>query len=66
MKGFEIKLQIYAEDENEALEGQKALIDFVEYMRQYGAAVRGKKLKEAVSNIDRNTFVRNQIINFFK
>ena len=66
MRGYKIELQIYAEDEQEAENGRKALVTFIETMRQHGAAVRGNKLAEAVSRLDRNQFIKNQIINFFR
>lgn len=66
MKGYKIELQIYAEDEQEAANGRKALVTFIENMRQNGAAVRGSKLAEAVSRLDKNQFIRTQIINFFR
>lgn len=66
MKGYNIELQIYAENEQEAIDGRNALVTFIEIMRQNGAAVRGSKLTEAVSRLDNNQFIKNQIINFFR
>lgn len=66
MKGYSIELQIYAENEQEAIEGRNALVTFIEIMRKNGAAVRGNKLTEAVSRLDNNQFIKNQIINFFR
>lgn len=66
MKGYNINLQIYAESEQEAIDGRNALVTFIEIMRKNGAAVRGNKLVEAVSRLDNNQFIKNQIINFFR
>lgn len=66
MNGYKIELQIYAENEQEAENGRKALVSFIEIMRQHGAAVRGNKLVEAVQGLQSNQFIKNQIINFFR
>ena len=66
MKGYKIELQIYAEDEQEAENGRKSLVSFIESMRQNGAAVRGNKLVEAMRRLDANQFIKNQVINFFR
>ena len=66
MEGHKIELQIYAENEQEAIDGRNALVAFIEIMRRNGAAVRGNKLVEAVSRLDKNQFIKNQIINFFR
>ena len=66
MKGYKIELQIYAEDEQEAARGRDALVMFIEMMRRSGAAVRGTKLEEAVSRLENNQFIKQQIVNFFR
>ena len=66
MKGYKIELQIYAEDEQEAARGKDALVMFIEMMRKSGAAVRGTKLEEAVSRLENNQFIKQQIVNFFR
>lgn len=66
MIGYKIELQIYAENEQEAENGRKALVSFIEIMRQNGAAVRGNKLQEAVKRLESNQFIKNQVINFFR
>lgn len=66
MKGYKIDIEIYAENEQEAENGRNALVTFIEIMRRHGAAVRGSKLSEAVASLDKNQFVKSQIINFFR
>ena len=66
MKGFPITLNIYADSEQEAERGRKAMIQFIDSMRQQGAAVRGNKLVDAVGKLSSSPFIVKQIINFLK
>lgn len=66
MKGYPITLNIYAENEAEVEQARKAIVSFINQHAQQGRAVTGRKIAEAVSNWDKNPFVRNQIINFLK
>ena len=61
-----ISFNIYAQDDEEAENGRKAIIQFINIMGQYGAMVSGNKIAEAVVNLNNNQFIKNQIINFFK
>lgn len=61
-----ITFNIYAKDDEEAEKGRKAIIEFINTMGKYGAMVSGDKIAEAVAHLQDNTFVFNQIINFFK
>ena len=61
-----ISLNIYADTDEEAERGRKAMIQFINIMGQHGAMVSGNKLHEAMSHIGDNTFIISQIINFFK
>ena len=61
-----ITFNIYAETDEEAEKGRKAIIEFINLVGQYGAKVSGNKIEEAVSKIDSNQFIKSQIINFFK
>ena len=61
-----ITFNIYAQDDEEAENGRKAIIQFINIMGQYGAMVSGNKIAEAVANLNNNQFIKNQIINFFK
>lgn len=66
LKGFPITLNIYADSEQEAERGRKAMIQFIDNMRQQGAAVRGSKLVDAVGKMNSSPFIVKQIINFLK
>ena len=66
MNGYKNEFEIYADNEEEAVAGRNALVSFVEMMRQCGVAVRGNKLNEAVNQLGKNSFIKGQIVNFFK
>lgn len=67
LKILPITFNIYAESEDEARRGRKAVVDFINIMGQHGARVSGNKLVEAVSKMETTTpFIVNQIIKFFK
>lgn len=61
-----ITFNIYAQDDEEAENGRKAIIQFINIIGQHGAMVSGNKIAEAVANLNNNQFIKNQIINFFK
>lgn len=61
-----ITFNIYAESEEEAENGRKAIISFINIMGQHGARVSGSKLSEAVGRMSNAPFVVSQIIKFFK
>lgn len=61
-----ISFDIYANSDEEAEKGRKAIILFINIMRQQGAAVSGNKIAEAVSKLNGSPFVFSQIIKFFK
>ena len=61
-----ITFQIYANSDEEAEKGRKAIIRFINIMKQHGAMVSGNKLEKAVGMLYSNTFITSQIINFFK
>ena len=61
-----ISFDIYANSDEEAEKGRKAIIQFINIMRQQGAAVSGNKIAEAVSKLSESPFITSQIIKFFK
>ena len=61
-----ISFNIYANSDEEAERGRKAIIKFISIMGQHGAKVSGNKLDEAVKKLYDNSFVTSQIIKFFK
>ena len=62
----QIAFNIYADSEEEAEKGRKAIIQFINIMGQNGAMVSGEKIAEAVSKFSSNPFIATQIIKFFK
>lgn len=66
MKAFPITIKIYAEDEREAEQARQALGGFVDQMGQLGIMVTGSKIAQAVPRLDKNPFIKSQIINYFK
>lgn len=66
LKGFPLKFNIYAENEQEVEEARMAIIAFIGYHASQCRAVTARKLAHAVRNWDKNPIVRNQIVNYFK
>lgn len=66
LKTHSITFNIYAETDEEAEKGRKAIIEFINIMGKHGARVSGNKLAEAVQKMDTAPFAVNQIIKFFK
>lgn len=66
LKGFPISFNIYAENEQEAEEARMAIIAFIGLHAAQCRAVTARKVAQALSNWDKNPFVRNHIINYFK
>lgn len=65
-KVIPITVNIYAEDEQEALLAQKALGQFVNDMGHLGIPVTGRKIAEGIPKWQANSFVKQQVINHFK
>jgi ribulose-5-phosphate 4-epimerase/fuculose-1-phosphate aldolase len=61
-----ISFNIYADSDEEAEIGRKAIIKFIDLMGKHGAMVSGDKIAEAVSRLGSSAFITGQIINFFK
>lgn len=66
LQGFEIKFNIYAENEQEVVDARNAIINFINEHAKHGRAVTGKKIADAVKMWDKNPFIKNKIIDFFK
>lgn len=62
----QISFNIYANDDIEAENGRKAIIQFINILGQHGARVSGSKLSEAVKMLNASPFITSQIIKFFK
>ena len=65
LKGYEIKFKVYAFSEEEARMAEKAIKEFINQHALMGRAVTGEKVAGAVSNWEKNPFVRSQIIKYF-
>ena len=61
-----ISFNIYANSDEEAENGRKAIIQFINIMGQHGAKVSGSKIADAVGKLNSNPFIFSQIIKFFK
>lgn len=61
-----ISFNIYADSDEEAERGRKAIIQFINIMGQHGAKVSGDKIAEAVGKLSSSPFIASQIIKFFK
>ena len=66
LKGFPIQFNIYAENEQEVEECRMAIIAFIGLHASQCRAVTAKKVAQALSQLDKNPIVRNQIISYFK
>ena len=66
LKGFPLQFNIYAENEQEVEECRMAIIAFIGNHASQCRAVTAKKVAQALSNWDKNPFVKNHIINYFK
>ena len=61
-----ISFNIYANSDEEAERGCKAIKQFIDIIGQHGAMVSGDKIADAVRKLPENTFVLSQIIKYFK
>lgn len=64
MNVYTITIPIYAESEQEAMEAQQALYNFVNRYRERDVAVTGTKVVAALQNLERNPFIKSQIDKF--
>ena len=66
LKAYNINLQIYANSDEEAERGRKAIVRFINIMRENRAAVTGEKLVSAVGKLSSSPFIFSEILRFFK
>lgn len=64
MNVYTITVPIYAESEQEAMEAQQALYNFVNRYRERNVAVTGSKVAAALKNLESNPFLKSQIDKF--
>ena len=65
-KVFPITVNIYAEEEQEAMLAQRSIGQFINDMGHLGIAVTGRKIAEVVPKWKNNNLIKQQIINYFK
>ena len=67
MEGIkQITFNIYADSDEEAEKGRKAIVQFINIVGQHGAKVSGNKISEAVAKLNSSPFIFSQILGFFK
>lgn len=64
MNVYTITVPIYAESEQEAMEAQQALYNFVNRYRERNVAVTGSKVAAALKNLESNPFIKSQVDKF--
>lgn len=64
MNVYTITVPIYAESEQEAMEAQQALYNFVDRYREKNVAVTGSKVAAALKNLEGNPFIKSQVDKF--
>lgn len=64
MNVYNITVPIYAESEQEAMEAQQALFNFVNRYRERNVAVTGRKVAAALKNLEGNPFIKSQVDKF--
>jgi hypothetical protein len=66
LKGFPLQFNIYAENEQEVEDCRMAIVAFIGMHASQCRAVTAKKVAQALSNWDKNPFVKGRIIDYFK
>ena len=66
MQGFELKLNVYAENEAEVADARAALVAFIKEHADNGVAVTAPKIARAARRWKENPFIRRQVIEFLK
>lgn len=64
MNVYPITVPIYAESEQEAMEAQQALYNFVNRYRERNVAVTGNKVAAALKKLESSPFIKSQIDKF--
>lgn len=62
MQGFEIKFNVYANDQNEADNARNAIVSFINNMAQQGYAVTGNKIVNAINRLGNNPLIKNYFV----
>lgn len=64
LKGFPLTFNIYAENEQEVEDCRMAIVAFIGMHASQCRAVTAKKVAQALSNWDKNPFVKGRIIDY--
>lgn len=62
MQGFEIKFNVYANDQNEADNARNVIVSFINNMAQQGYAVTGNKIVNAINRWGNNPLIKNYFV----
>ena len=65
MKLHKVEIQLYADNEEQALQASTALNEFVGQMLGMGRAVTAPKIVDAMNKWQDNSLVRSRIMNHF-
>lgn len=66
IKVFPISFEVYAYNEQEVDQLRMAIVAFIGQHAKQGRAVTAEKTARAIANWDKNPFVKNKIIEYFK
>lgn len=66
IKALPISFEVYAYNEQEVEELRMAIVAFIGFHAQQGRAVTAQKAAHAIANWDKNPFVKNKVIDYFK
>lgn len=66
IKVFPVNFEVYAYDAQEAEEFRQAIVGFIAVHAKQGRPVLAGKAAKAIKGWDKNPFVMNKIINYFK
>lgn len=66
IKVFPISFEVYAYDAQEVGELRQAIVGFIAAHAQQGRPVLAGKAAQAIKEWDKNPFIMNKIINYFK
>lgn len=62
MQGFEIKFNVYANDQSEADNARNTIVSFINSMAQQGYAVTGNKIVNAINKWGNNPLIKNYFV----
>jgi len=66
LRGFPVTFNVYARDEKEVEDLRLAVVGFISAHARQGRAVDAARLAHAIGSWDRNPFVKNRVIEYFK